>query len=256
VPQAHLDSFQYCTADNTANCINSTAGAGLAADLVIYVTAKHVGACGSNSAAGSKAFAAECRSDANDRPIFGSINFCPQMVLDCTSNPTCHQQQLNTAIHEMIHVLGFSGAKYAYWRDPSNGQPRTTRDAQGEPNLGTMSLDGGASTVFRPAATTMAVASNVRGTGNTVHTIVTPSVKNAVNSVFGCAAGSIPGGELEQQGGGGTAGSHWEMRIYLNELMAGTEHPVMVRSVVTLALLKDTGWYDYDPCVADKVNHV
>ena len=54
----------------------------------------------------------------------------------------------------------------------------------------------------------------------------------------------LDGVELEEYGGNGTAGSHWEARILLGEYMNGviyTEEQVI--SEFTLALLEDTGYY-------------
>jgi hypothetical protein len=49
--------------------------------------------------------------------------------------------------------------------------------------------------------------------------------------------------ELEDQGGLGTNGSHWEKRVLMNEYMTGTASRNPVFSELTLALLEDTGWY-------------
>ena len=59
---------------------------------------------------------------------------------------------------------------------------------------------------------------------------------------FNC--NTIEGVELENQGGSGTAGSHWESRILLGEYMNGyayTEEQVI--SEFTLAVLEDSGYY-------------
>ena len=54
----------------------------------------------------------------------------------------------------------------------------------------------------------------------------------------------IDGIELEESGGGGTAGSHWEARILLGDYMNGVIYPEeQVVSEITLALLEDTGFY-------------
>ena len=54
----------------------------------------------------------------------------------------------------------------------------------------------------------------------------------------------IDGVELEEFGGDGTAGSHWEARILLGDLMNGFAYTEeMVISEFTLALLEDTGYY-------------
>jgi hypothetical protein len=53
----------------------------------------------------------------------------------------------------------------------------------------------------------------------------------------------MQGVELENQGGSGTAFSHWEKRTANNEYMTGTASRNPVFSDLTLALLEDTGWY-------------
>ena len=58
---------------------------------------------------------------------------------------------------------------------------------------------------------------------------------------FGCD--SIEGIELEDQGGNGTVGSHWESRLMLGDYMISTDYPEIVISEISLALLEDSGWY-------------
>ena len=71
---------------------------------------------------------------------------------------------------------------------------------------------------------------------------MTPNVVAKVKAQYGCA--DDVGGEMENYGGSGTAGSHWEKRTVNNEFMSGTSasSPVMF-SAMTLALFEDTGWY-------------
>ena len=67
-------------------------------------------------------------------------------------------------------------------------------------------------------------------------------VVNIAKKYFNCE--NINGVELENFGGDGTAGSHWEARILLGDYMNGviyTEEQVI--SEFTLALLEDTGYY-------------
>ena len=69
-----------------------------------------------------------------------------------------------------------------------------------------------------------------------------PKLLNVAKKYFNCD--SLKGVELENQGGEGTAGSHWETRILLGEYMNGysyTEEQVI--SEFTLALLEDSGYY-------------
>ena len=90
---------------------------------------------------------------------------------------------------------------------------------------------------------------NVRGgtQTRTIDLMVTPRVVEEVRRHFNCS--DLEGAELEDQGGDGTALTHWEKRIFQNEAMTGTVHtenPVYSR--LTFALLEDSGWYlpNYD----------
>ena len=58
---------------------------------------------------------------------------------------------------------------------------------------------------------------------------------------FGCD--NIKGIPLENQGGTGTEGSHWETRYMLGDYMIGADYSEIVISDITLALLEDTGYY-------------
>ena len=69
-----------------------------------------------------------------------------------------------------------------------------------------------------------------------------PKLLSVAKKYFNCD--SLTGVELENQGGEGTAGSHWEARILLGEYMNGysyTEEQVI--SEFTLAVLEDSGYY-------------
>ena len=58
---------------------------------------------------------------------------------------------------------------------------------------------------------------------------------------FNCE--NIKGIPLENQGGDGSAGSHWEARYMLGDYMISTDYPEMVISDITLAFFEDTGFY-------------
>ena len=69
-----------------------------------------------------------------------------------------------------------------------------------------------------------------------------PILLEKAKKYFNCE--TLEGVELENQGGEGTAGSHWEARILLGEYMNGysyTEEQVI--SEFTLAVLEDSGYY-------------
>ena len=78
----------------------------------------------------------------------------------------------------------------------------------------------------------------------------TPNLVELGKMHFGCPEGV--GVELEDDGGEGTAGSHWERRILLNEYMTGRPTGLAnAKSAFTLALLQDSGWYQVDFAAAD-----
>ena len=69
----------------------------------------------------------------------------------------------------------------------------------------------------------------------------TPSVRREARAHFSCP--TLEGAELEDQGGDGTALTHWEKRIFQDEAMTGTVHTAQPSySRITLALLEDSGW--------------
>ena len=87
----------------------------------------------------------------------------------------------------------------------------------------------------------------------TTNLMVTPNVVREVREHFSCP--TLEGAELEDQGGDGTALTHWEKRIFQNEAMTGTVNtakPVYTR--LTMALLEDSGWYypDYSRGLENK----
>ena len=74
------------------------------------------------------------------------------------------------------------------------------------------------------------------------YVIKTPKVLEMAKKYFNCS--NIKGVELEDQGGEGTAFSHWEQRILLGDYMGGIIYQEeMAISEITLALLEDSSWY-------------
>ena len=72
--------------------------------------------------------------------------------------------------------------------------------------------------------------------------IKTKKVVEFAKKYYGC--NSLEGVEIENQGTGGSAGSHWEGRILLGEYMTSEQYEDEVTiSEFTLSLLEDSGWY-------------
>ena len=109
-----------------------------------------------------------------------------------------------TILHEFTHVLGFSG--YHFRNQFHNVFERTDED------------------------------------GVVRQYINSSKVLEVARKYYNCP--SIDGVELEESGGDGTAGSHWESRILLGDYMNGvTYYDEEVISEFTLALLEDTTFY-------------
>ena len=107
-------------------------------------------------------------------------------------------------IHEFTHILGFSSY---YFSD-----------------------------VFHLTTT----KKGVNGVSRTL--LRSPKVLEVAKKYYNCS--SIEGVELEDYGGDGTVGSHWEARILLGEYMNGYVYRAeQVISEFTLAALEDLGYY-------------
>ena len=71
--------------------------------------------------------------------------------------------------------------------------------------------------------------------------IVSPNVLAYGKEYFDCQ--SIKGVPVEDGGGSGSVGSHWEKIVLGNEVMVANQVANPVLSKFTLKLLEDTGWY-------------
>jgi hypothetical protein len=71
------------------------------------------------------------------------------------------------------------------------------------------------------------------------------------NAYFGCANTHSVG--LENSGGSGTAGAHWDRADLGDECMTGVSINEPKYSSFTLALMEDSGWYQADYNLADSI---
>lgn len=113
-------------------------------------------------------------------------------------------------MHEITHVLGFEGGALRFFRDDFGG-PRKYSDVVQQKGMSDF--------------------------------VVLPRVTAYARLHFGAFTGDFPGIRLENDGGSGTMGSHWETSDMGNEIMTGAVGSRSPYSRVTLALLEDSGWY-------------
>lgn len=71
--------------------------------------------------------------------------------------------------------------------------------------------------------------------------VTTPTVAAYIQNHFGCS--SATGALLENNGGSGTASSHWEKAAFMNEYMTGTASNGPVISALTMLTFQAMGWY-------------
>jgi proprotein convertase subtilisin/kexin type 5 len=179
---------------------------GVPADLIIYVTGNSY----PNESWVARAGACILESRPYNNVLAGRIEINSAFY---TANLS-FEDKMQTVIHEIFHVLGFSNSLYQYYHK-----------------------DDGSSYL----SSELTLASSIRD--KTVTLFKTPTVLSKARAAFGCT--TLPGLELEDGGGSGTAGSHWEKRMMFNDFMVGDIGPTdIVYSDITFALLKDSGWYD------------
>lgn len=247
VPEDHLDICRVCnaTGQECRPLSGSTPGTGIEdADFVFYVSAMQTERCNKSL---TVAYASHCQQEAAlDRPIAGHANLCPASI---STKPQELETLLSTVKHEILHALGFSVSLYAFYRD-DKGEPMTAR----HPDTGKPPLDERLQTYTWSERVIRRVERpkwRVRGgtVARTINMVVTPRVRAEVRAHFNCS--ELEGAELEDQGGDGTALTHWEKRVFENEAMTGTHTHNPVISRVTLALMHDTGWYRPDYTMAE-----
>jgi len=82
---------------------------------------------------------------------------------------------------------------------------------------------------------------NYPNRGKDATVLILPTVAAQAQTIFGCS--TAEGVELEDYGGSGSAGSHWEMKIVKEDYMVSVLPWNPVTSGLTLALFQDSGWY-------------
>jgi len=152
-----------------------------------------------------------------NRPIVASLllnGYALKPVLP-TGDPLSHEYNMYVIMHEMLHALGFSKNFFSYYVDNS-GQKLTN-------HVKTINLNGSDRTVLD-----------------------LPVLTDKLRKFYGCS--DLEGAYMENNGGTGTARSHWERKFFPFDLLSsGAIHGRRVTEF-TLAFMEGTGWYaaDYD----------
>jgi len=177
---------------------------GVSADTVIFVTAVN------DSSVGFVARAGACMMDTTtNRPIIAGVVFNLYYIAPGLT-PLNHESNIYTTLHEMTHALGFSSGLYKYYID-STGKPLKN------------------------------VISYQQLYGKNVTVLNVEPLTSKLKAHFGCS--TITGALMEDQGSSGSAGSHFERRLFMYEVMTASVMNDQRISQFTLALLEGTGWY-------------
>jgi Leishmanolysin len=231
------------------------------ADLVVIVGGDLEGNC----APRELAYARPCSLDLQtDRPIVGKLEFCLGNQRNVTLQPsiygiplapyyetftgvTFHADHLQISLiditlHETIHILGFSSQLYPYFRD-AKGAPRTPRGADGEPVAVTRVCGDGENITSTNVPSEKTVQVVPMDDGSFHQYLVTPKVQAIVRNHFNCP--SLLGGRLADISSSSCIASHWHERMAYGDLMGpkASRSSENTLSLMTLALLADSGWY-------------
>ena len=152
------------------------------------------------------AWAGFCSVNLNSRPITGRMNINPKYITYDEADPAAIRNLERTVAHELLHALGFSSGFWSNGGFPSDPVRSETRR------------------------------------GKSVTIIGSTNARTKAREHFNCT--TMNGPEIEDQGGSGTGGSHWERRNHLDDIMSGITGPQMFLSPVTLGLMQDSGHYD------------
>lgn len=247
------------------------------ADVVIVVAGEVRGDVENLCDGSTLAYARACDLDQVDRPIVGVITFCLdrdttedgfligtlpdnllginvaefyQVYTGATLRAThLRLSLLEITIHELAHVLGMSFVLFPFFRD-EDGVPLTERDAFGFPVASEKICSNGTVVVDNhPSERTVQTFPRAADEGSAGEPrweqyLTTPRVQRVARNHFNCS--TLLGGRLQEESY--CIGSHWHERHWFGELLgpAVTEGSASLLSVLTLAFMEDTGWYQVD----------
>jgi hypothetical protein len=161
-------------------------------------------------------------SPIDNRPIQGFIVVNPATVPSVAQSyeTSGDRSFFEAMLHELFHLLGLSKGSLPAWINASTGSVYNSTDLMYVHRVGKKTF----TVLTTPKLHSVAVA------------------RWGTEYFFGDVS-KRSGVELEDGGGEGTAGSHFEGRLYFEELMAGwTSGPASI-SEFCLSALEDTGWY-------------
>ncbi|EAR96682.2 leishmanolysin family protein (macronuclear) [Tetrahymena thermophila SB210] len=170
---------------------------------------------------GYLANAASCNLQSSStyiRPNFGRVLFNIANMKNSGSNLEQYQNDVMVTLHEVVHILGFSDDAMMNWYNKATNQ-----------------------LLGQAAANKLITTQTLRGIQTSL--LGSPNVLATAQKYYGCQ--TLQGMQLENQGDSGSKNSHWERTVIRSELMtASALLEGLNLSIFTVALLKDTGYWD------------
>ena len=230
---------------------------------------------------GVLAFASTCSRDVYGRPTAAMLSYTPGMLtsqallnasmdwLNAGARVPSVAEVLSSEVsrrlfyvtlHEICHALGFSASSIPLFRT-ATGEARANVSSPLSNGVG-VGLPSSLIALpqeraYRNSCANLSSAAIALRPAGCVYKLATPAVAAAAAAHFACAASQLLGAELENQDTtmGAPYGSHWESRLYADELMS----PVLVFgdvgvSAETLAFFDDSGWYRAEYAALSAVN--
>jgi hypothetical protein len=152
------------------------------------------------------------------RPLVARTFINSKKLLNAKGNELVHEKNMYVMMHEMMHALGFSNSLYPYFRDESGKQRKGH-------------------------------IKSVKIAGKTRTVIDIPKLTSKLKTFYGCS--STPGAIMENEGGTGTAKSHFERKYFVYETMSSGGIFGRRISEFSLGMLEGSGWYDVDYSYAE-----
>jgi hypothetical protein len=185
--------------------ISETVKNGVPADLVIFPYIES-----SFLESSTEAAATFCITDSvTNRPLAGFIAFNPKLSFSKINSLIYIELLL---LHEFNHILSFNNDLYSSYIDNEGNKIPSDK-----------------------------VYANFTVNGEDRTMIITPKVMAAARKYYDCD--SLVGVELENQGGPGSAMTHWEQRIMAGDFMISQSYGENTISSISLAFMEDSGWY-------------
>jgi len=165
------------------------------------------------------AYAGACYlASGTKRPIIAKTMINDIRMLNPNGDPLMHERNMYTVMHETMHALGFDNYQFNNFLD-DNGNKRTGH------------------------------VKSVQIAGKTRTVLDIPALTQKLRNYYGCP--TLPGAIMENDGGSGTANSHFETKYFLWEIMDSSSNYGRRVSEFSLGVLEGTGWYAPDYSYAE-----